>query len=35
MTDEQWVALGLLADDDDYYKAFSDTFGIDISPTSA
>lgn len=32
ITDEQWVALGRIADDDDYFRAFSDTFGTDISP---
>ena len=31
ITDEQWVALGTIEDDDDYYRAFSDTFGIDIT----
>jgi NAD(P)-dependent dehydrogenase (short-subunit alcohol dehydrogenase family) len=31
ITDEQWVALGAIEDDDDYYRAFSDTFGIDIT----
>ena len=31
ITDEQWVALGAIQDDDDYYKAYSDTFGIDIT----
>jgi NAD(P)-dependent dehydrogenase (short-subunit alcohol dehydrogenase family) len=33
ITDEQWVALGAIANDDEYYRAFSDPFGIDISPT--
>ena len=32
ITDEQWVALGAIEDDDDYYRAYSDTFGIDITP---
>jgi NAD(P)-dependent dehydrogenase (short-subunit alcohol dehydrogenase family) len=31
ITDEQWVALGAIEDDDDYYRAYSDTFGIDIT----
>lgn len=34
ISDEQWVALGAIANDDDYYRAFSDTFGIDITPAS-
>jgi len=32
LTDERWVALGAIADDADYYRAFSEAFGIDISP---
>ena len=32
ITDEQWVALGCIADDDDYYRAFSETFATDIIP---
>ena len=32
ITDEQWVALGDIADDDTYYRAFRDTFGLDIAP---
>jgi NAD(P)-dependent dehydrogenase (short-subunit alcohol dehydrogenase family) len=35
MTDEQWVALGAIADDDQYYRAFRDTFGLDIEPRPA
>jgi len=35
ITDEQWVALGAIQDDDEYYRAFSDTFGIDITATDA
>ena len=31
ITDEHWVALGAIEDDDDYYKAFRDTFGLDIT----
>jgi NAD(P)-dependent dehydrogenase (short-subunit alcohol dehydrogenase family) len=32
VTDEEWVALGAIADDDAYFRAFSDTFGVDIVP---
>lgn len=32
VTDDQWIALGAIADDNDYYRAFSDMFGIDITP---
>jgi NAD(P)-dependent dehydrogenase (short-subunit alcohol dehydrogenase family) len=32
ITDEQWVALGAIPDDDEYYRAFSDLFGVDITP---
>ncbi len=32
ITDEQWVALGAIEDDDEYYQAFSTTFGVDITP---
>ncbi len=35
LTDEQWVALGDIADDDAYYRAFRDTFGFDIAPRPA
>jgi hypothetical protein len=31
ISDEEWVALGTIEDDDAYYRAFSDTFGIDIT----
>lgn len=31
ITDEQWVALGAIPDDDDYFRAFSDTLGVDIT----
>ncbi len=31
ITDEQWVALGTIEDDDEYYQSYSDTFGIDIT----
>jgi NAD(P)-dependent dehydrogenase (short-subunit alcohol dehydrogenase family) len=34
ITDEQWVALGTIADDDEYYRAFTHTFGVDIAPVS-
>ncbi len=30
MTDQQWVALGNIEDDDDYYHAFADRFGLAI-----
>ena len=33
VTDEQWIALGAIADDDEYYRAFHDTLGVDITPT--
>jgi NAD(P)-dependent dehydrogenase (short-subunit alcohol dehydrogenase family) len=35
ITDEQWVALGAIENDDDYYRAYSDTFGIDITAKPA
>jgi NAD(P)-dependent dehydrogenase (short-subunit alcohol dehydrogenase family) len=31
ITDDQWVALGAIAADTDYYRAFSDMFGLDIT----
>jgi NAD(P)-dependent dehydrogenase (short-subunit alcohol dehydrogenase family) len=31
ITDEQWVALGAIMDDDDYYRAFTEIFGVDIN----
>ena len=31
ITDEQWVALGAIEDDDEYYRAYADAFGIDIT----
>ena len=30
MTDEQWVEMGGLLDDDEYYADFADKFGLDI-----
>jgi len=30
MSDEDWVALGLPEDDDEYYERFSEAFGVDI-----
>ena len=33
MTDEQWVALGAAASDDEYYSLFEQHFGLDIGPT--
>ena len=35
ITDEQWVALGAIADDDEYFRAFDATFGVDITPKPA
>lgn len=32
MTDEDWVALGGLESDDDYYREFSRLFGLDLAP---
>jgi NAD(P)-dependent dehydrogenase (short-subunit alcohol dehydrogenase family) len=32
MSDEEWVALGAIADDDAYAKEFSSAFGVDMSP---
>jgi hypothetical protein len=32
MSDNDWVALGALTDDADYYAAFESSFGFDISP---
>ena len=34
MTDQQWVALGNIEDDNDYYHAFADMFGLQISNAS-
>jgi hypothetical protein len=34
MSDEDWVALGLPADDSEYYERFSEAFGVDIRPES-
>jgi NAD(P)-dependent dehydrogenase (short-subunit alcohol dehydrogenase family) len=31
ISDEQWVALGAIEDDHEYYQVFSDTFGLDIT----
>lgn len=31
LADEQWVALGAAESDDDYYKAFDQAFGLDLS----
>jgi len=31
ISDEEWVELGAIEDDDEYYRAFSDTFGVDIT----
>jgi hypothetical protein len=32
MSDADWVALGAVADDAEYYARFKDHFGVDISP---
>jgi len=32
MTDEEWVALGVVADDAEYYARFQAAFDLDISP---
>jgi NAD(P)-dependent dehydrogenase (short-subunit alcohol dehydrogenase family) len=32
LSDEEWVAMGAIADDDDYYRAFTKAFGVDITP---
>jgi len=32
LADEDWVALGALADDADYYDRFEDHFGLDLRP---
>ena len=32
MSDEEWVRLGTLTDDDEYYTAFHSAFGLDIAP---
>ena len=33
MTDEEWIALGAIEDDDEYYERFSEAFGVDIRQT--
>jgi NAD(P)-dependent dehydrogenase (short-subunit alcohol dehydrogenase family) len=35
MADEDWVALGALADDGEYYAEFLRRFGVDITPADA
>jgi NAD(P)-dependent dehydrogenase (short-subunit alcohol dehydrogenase family) len=32
MDDRDWVALGALTDDADYYRRFQELFGLDIAP---
>ena len=34
LSDEDWVAMGRIADDDEYYTRFSEVFGVDITSTS-
>src|SRR5262245_10597443 len=31
ISDEAWVAMGTIEDDDAYFRTFSDTFGVDIT----
>jgi NAD(P)-dependent dehydrogenase (short-subunit alcohol dehydrogenase family) len=33
--DAEWVALGAVADDGEYYERFRDLFGLDIAPASS
>ncbi|MBA3606114.1 MAG: SDR family oxidoreductase [Acidimicrobiia bacterium] len=33
MDDDDWVALGAIADDAEYYRRFGELFGLDIAPT--
>ena len=35
MSDEDWVALGALADDADYVARFNELFGLDLGPGMA
>jgi NAD(P)-dependent dehydrogenase (short-subunit alcohol dehydrogenase family) len=35
ITDEEWVALGAIAADDAYYRAFDEIFGLAIAPPTA
>src|SRR4029077_15832178 len=32
MSDEDWVALGAITDDDSYHARFEEVFGLDIRP---
>jgi NAD(P)-dependent dehydrogenase (short-subunit alcohol dehydrogenase family) len=32
MTDGEWIALGAVADDSEYYRRFHEHFGLDIAP---
>ena len=34
LSDEDWVALGALADDSQYYRRFQEVFGVDIAPVT-
>jgi NAD(P)-dependent dehydrogenase (short-subunit alcohol dehydrogenase family) len=33
MSDEEWVALGAITDDAEYYRRFRELLGVDIAPT--
>ncbi len=35
ITDEQWIALGTITDDDAYYRAFGEMFDLDITSAPA
>jgi NAD(P)-dependent dehydrogenase (short-subunit alcohol dehydrogenase family) len=35
LDDADWVALGAVADDAEYYRRFRDLFGVDIAPASS
>ena len=32
ISDEDWVGLGAIADDDEYYRRSAEIFGVDIAP---
>lgn len=35
LSDEDWVAMGRIADDDEYYTRFSEVFGVDITSSGS